>query len=130
MNVDHQPDPVENVGHERRDINVMGIVIFLSALQISMLACCLLGFAFHKGYLHWMKISAITISPMAAYIEEPPKPRLQVDPTEELHHYREAVVPIVSSYGWIDTQKGIIRLPIERAKELVAARGLPARAKS
>jgi hypothetical protein len=30
-------------------------------------------------------------------------------------------------YGWIDEGLGIVRLPIERAKELVLERGLPVR---
>lgn len=33
----------------------------------------------------------------------------------------------LNSHGWIDTERGIVRIPIERAMDLVAQRGLPAR---
>jgi hypothetical protein len=33
----------------------------------------------------------------------------------------------LQSYGWIDQQKGVVRIPIERAMELTAERGLPVR---
>ncbi len=42
---------------------------------------------------------------------------------------RAAEEKILHSYGWIDQQKGIVRIPIERAMELTAQRGLPARKK-
>ena len=33
----------------------------------------------------------------------------------------------VDSYGWIDAQQGLVRIPIDRAIDLVAAQGLPSR---
>jgi hypothetical protein len=31
------------------------------------------------------------------------------------------------SYGWVDQRAGVVRIPIDRAMELVAQRGLPTR---
>jgi hypothetical protein len=31
----------------------------------------------------------------------------------------------LNNAGWVDKQKGIVRLPIETAKQLVVQRGLP-----
>jgi hypothetical protein len=33
---------------------------------------------------------------------------------------------MLNSYGWIDQQRGIIRIPIEQAKKLIEQKGLPA----
>ncbi len=33
----------------------------------------------------------------------------------------------LNSYGWVDRKHGVIRIPIERAMDLVAQRGLPTR---
>jgi hypothetical protein len=33
---------------------------------------------------------------------------------------------LLNSYGWIDQQNGVIRIPIKQAKELIEQRGLPA----
>lgn len=123
MNTEHHPDPVEGVGHERRDVNVSAVAIFILVLELCMFSCCVLGFAFHKGYLHWMKISAVRISPMSQYISDAPEPRLQVDSSGDMQKFREEQTALATSYGWIDTQHGIVRLPLERAKELIAERG-------
>jgi len=37
---------------------------------------------------------------------------------------------ILKNYGWIDQEKGIVRIPIDRAIEILAQRGLPARSAS
>ena len=56
-------------------------------------------------------------------------PPLQISPRNEMAEMRSAEDKILHSYGWIDEQKGIVRIPIERAMELTAQRGLPARKK-
>jgi hypothetical protein len=56
-------------------------------------------------------------------------PPLQLSPRSEMAEMRAGEDKILHSYGWIDQQKGIVRIPIERAMELTAQRGLPARKK-
>jgi hypothetical protein len=34
---------------------------------------------------------------------------------------------MLTTYGWMDQNAGVVRLPIERAKELILERGLPVR---
>jgi len=41
---------------------------------------------------------------------------------DELHRLREAEDAILSSYGWVDQEKGTARIPIERAMEIFVAR--------
>jgi hypothetical protein len=57
----------------------------------------------------------------------PPEPRLQVDEPStwaaELARQRASI----EGYGWLDVQAGIVRIPVSRAMELIAERGLPAR---
>ncbi len=57
----------------------------------------------------------------------PPAPRLEVSPRANLAELRAAEKLRLESYGWVDKQKRIARMPIERAMELIAERGLPAR---
>ena len=55
----------------------------------------------------------------------PPGPRLQTDPVgdwDALHATEEAML---SSYGWTDRNAGKVRIPIDRAMDLLAQRGLP-----
>lgn len=57
----------------------------------------------------------------------PPEPRLQQAPILDLREMREAEDKILNSYGWIDQQHGIVRVPIDQAIDLLARRGLQAR---
>jgi hypothetical protein len=57
----------------------------------------------------------------------PPVPRLQVAPAQELQQWYVAEEEILQSYGWVNKEAGIVRIPIARAMELLVERGLPSR---
>jgi hypothetical protein len=59
---------------------------------------------------------------------EPPLPRLQPDPRADLLAFRAKEDAVLHTYGWVDKSRGIVRVPIERAMEILAQRGLPSRA--
>jgi hypothetical protein len=44
-----------------------------------------------------------------------------------LQEYRQEMGSRLDSYGWVDREKGIARVPIELGMKLLLARGLPAR---
>jgi hypothetical protein len=54
----------------------------------------------------------------------PPAPRLQVHPKDDLLSLQRTERQQLTSYAWIDRDRRIVRIPIERAMELVAERGL------
>ena len=55
--------------------------------------------------------------------EPPPEPRLQVRAPEDLKKMREEEDAVLSSYGWVDRQNGVVHIPVERAMELLVQRG-------
>ena len=55
----------------------------------------------------------------------PPEPRLQPDPVSDLHKMRDAEDNVLQTYGWVDKNAGVVRIPVARALDLVAQRGLP-----
>jgi hypothetical protein len=57
----------------------------------------------------------------------PPAPALEAESGQTLDPYLSAEQQQLNSYGWVDRSAGIIRIPIDRAIELTAQRGLPAR---
>ena len=65
------------------------------------------------------------VSPLAPARDIPPNPRLQVNSRMELQQMRTRENVMLHQYAWIDKDKGIVRIPIERAIELIAQRGLP-----
>jgi len=52
-------------------------------------------------------------------------PNLQVSPPQDLRKVLANERAILSSYGWIDQDLGVVRIPIERAMDVLAERGLP-----
>jgi len=55
-----------------------------------------------------------------------PAPRLQTDDVYDLHVLRGKEDLYLNHYTWVDKNAGTVRIPIERAMELIAQRGLPA----
>ncbi len=55
-----------------------------------------------------------------------PGPRLQVNPAGDLAALREHESQILTSYGWVERERGIARIPIDRAMALLAEHGWPA----
>ncbi len=60
----------------------------------------------------------------------PPLPRLESDPVAVRRQFFQNEKKIIESYGWVDQKQGIVRVPINRAMELLVERGLPVRAEA
>lgn len=54
-------------------------------------------------------------------------PQLLARPERELDQVRTGEKERLSSYGWVDQASGVAHIPIERAIDIVAERGLPSR---
>jgi hypothetical protein len=66
--------------------------------------------------------------PLAAGLpKEPPTPHLQTQPFKDIYTLRQAEAEKLSSYGWVDKEGGVARLPIDRAMEVMLQKGFPAR---
>jgi len=57
----------------------------------------------------------------------PPEPRLQVSAPKDLEQYKAAQGEILNSYGWVDQKAGVVRIPIDRAMDILVQKGLPVR---
>ena len=62
----------------------------------------------------------------AREVRVPPGPNLQPNPTSDLAAFRAAEETELATWAWVDRKKGVARVPVERALEIVLARGLPA----
>ena len=76
-------------------------------------------------------LSPVRAPPLPSPLEEanqprvPPAPRLQERPENELLTFRLQEQDVLTSYGWVSESAGVARIPIERAIEILAERGLP-----
>src|SRR5690242_2527429 len=116
----------EKQDHEQRDADVGSL--FLIALSLFLGG----GIVFIAAYvvLHYFqvhepaKIAGRNDLPDQA-VANFPQPRLLVQPGGNLEQLRLAEDVDLNSYGWIDRNAGIVRVPVERAMELLLQRGLP-----
>lgn len=53
----------------------------------------------------------------------PPKPRLQANPIKDLEELRKLETERLTTYGWVDQNAGTVHIPIDRAIDMLAARG-------
>ncbi len=66
-------------------------------------------------------------SAFATPVDLPPEPRLQVDEAADLAAMHRAEDSALTSYGWVNKDSGLVRVPVARAMELLVKEGLPAR---
>ncbi|HEY2773985.1 MAG TPA: hypothetical protein VGK20_08020 [Candidatus Binatia bacterium] len=131
MSEQHDPHSSgnEDVRFEATDVSTRPVVISVLALAFfTVFFTFAADRTFRMLAAHQEAVSP-PASPLAAEYaaKQPPEPRLQLDPKsdlEKLHAYENGEL---GKYGWIDKDKGIAQIPIARAKELLLAKGLPAR---
>lgn len=114
-----------NEGYERRDMSVRLIGTFLGGLIVAVIAVFLMMWWLF-GYYRASEIRrSEAISPLAEVRQIPPEPRLQVHGAKDLKTFEAEENAVLQSYGWVDRQAGVVRIPIDRAMKLLAERGLP-----
>jgi hypothetical protein len=127
--------PVEGDG-----ISYRGIVWFIVILTATTIFCQVLVW----GLFEWMdaraesrdvRRPAVAGAPVAPgivggrLVGDPNRPGpdiLVVEPTV-LDAFRTTEDAALTTYGWVDQNAGTVRIPIDRAKDLLLERGLPVR---
>ena len=123
------PTPTNNNrGYEESDANVASLGKYGIGLAIISAVVLVLMLWLQNFFAAQTKSVTPPPSPLAVQRQAPPAPRLQVIPEKDLHDVRVAEDSVLHSYGWIVRDAGVVRIPIERAMELTAQRGLPVRA--
>jgi hypothetical protein len=105
----------------RRNAKILGIGTFAIALILFTMASILMLNSVFRYFE--MREDAKQAQPAGSNIDArslPPEPRLQDHAVQDLRQMRAAEDRILSSYQWIDQKKGIVRIPIDRAMDLVA----------
>jgi len=144
-------DPVKidtSLGYEGTDVKVSGIVVFLTALAIFVAVTGVLCIGIGKvinselakadgPVTKWnhpvdvRKLGNLASSPelqtqFAQLANRFPTPRLQTDDgNQEIMDMHAKEDLLLENYSYVDQGKGSVRIPIERAMELIAQRGLP-----
>jgi hypothetical protein len=132
----------QEMDFEREDLTPKPILIFLGSLAVG----CVLVYFILRGMYSYLDsyenqhqpvqsplvqqttVDTRIVSP--GDITKFPQPRLEGDEWREINEFREQEEQTLNSYGWVDQQAGVVRIPIDRAMQLMAQRGLPTRPQS
>lgn len=150
----HEPEeekreaPGASKGFEASDVRVSGVVVFLVALSVFAVVTGVLAYGVGKVLNARMATEdgprskwaqTVDVKPLGNMPNNPdlenkmgeltqrfPTPRVQNDDGNQDVtdlHAREDL--LLNNYTWADQAQGKVRIPIERAMELIAQRGLP-----
>lgn len=113
---------------EKRVRNVLiiaGAAVFLLFGSLIVCGGMIYLFARHRAMQN-MKPLGLILAPNLKPLERFPKPNLQIDDDHaEMMKLYAAQNSKLNSYGWVDRSNGIVRIPIDRAMDLILQRGLP-----
>jgi hypothetical protein len=120
----HHPADAEEFD---RDLNVPAILWTTGGV----IAVCLLSvvamWGMFVGFDVFDRRQAPPPPPMAGANRQgaPPDPRLQAAPSEDMTAMHDSEDTVLQHAGWVDPGRGTVRVPIDVAIEVLAARGLP-----
>jgi hypothetical protein len=144
----HPPSPEasaglhnEGVAHEHSDVNVRAILMFAGGLVTVALIVQVTMWLLFGVFERTAVANDPVVSPLATPATVMPRtsadspyfggaagPQLVTDEPKLLQMLHARETQELQTYGWIDQQGGVARVPIDEAKKLLLQRGLPARA--
>jgi hypothetical protein len=125
-------------GFEHEDLSPRGVFYFMGGLVALVVILYGIIFGMYRALDSYDLTHQPAMSPMVAPQADTrnmttentkafPQPRLEKDEGVEFRDELESEDRELATYNWVDKDKGIVQIPIERAKDLIVQRGLPVR---
>ena len=135
-NIHEQHTGNPDVTYERRDLSARGVIAFLIGLTLVVVLIQVVVWGMYQYLDRFQSRRQQPANPLATVhpkvsgpssesVDQFPAPRLQPDPVAELNEFRAREDQILNSYGWVDQKAGVAHIPIDRAMDMLVARGLP-----
>lgn len=114
-------------GHEKSDVSIGAIVKFGIGLTVA-------AVVIHVGLWGLFELlearEAKRDRPLPALAaaglrRTPPEPRLEPDALLPRRRMDAEETRVLTTYGWVDRGTGVVRVPIDRAMDLLVERGIP-----
>jgi hypothetical protein len=116
--------PAGSPGYETRDAHIGGVLKFMLYLALGLAASCLFCWWLFR-YFSVIEKNPTSPSPFAETRQLPAGPQLQVNPRQDLLKFRAEQQQALNSYAWEDRDAGTVRIPIDRAMDLLLKKGIP-----
>lgn len=114
-------------GEFDREVDVKGIVWAGVALVVTALVVHFLIWGLLRGFDKLDDRKGVPLTPIEASSPQPqdfPLPRLQTLPEQDLRLVREQEDRLIGRAGWVNRQQGTLRVPLDVAIDVIAARGV------
>ncbi|WP_165223138.1 hypothetical protein [Aquisphaera insulae] len=119
------PSTEGRIGYQDDRVSFKGVLGFAAILVVVVVAAQYVLVQMMSQYGAQEAREKQGASPMLTTPWEVPGPRLQPDPAAERIQVQAAQREHLASYGWLDRDKGVAHIPIERAMDILAKSGLP-----
>jgi hypothetical protein len=119
--------PEPGPGHEESDVSIRGIVRFGIGLAVAAAVIHVAMWGLFRLLDARESREERPVPPLVAagLARTPPGPRLEPDPLAPRRAMQAREDVLLRTYGWVDRGSGTVRIPVERAMELLVERGLP-----
>jgi len=111
-------------GYETRDVNTRAVLVFLVVLFLVLVVAFFVTWLVFR-YYSVAEQPPVPASPFADVRELPSGPELEVHARQNLLNAYAKQRQELENYAWEDRSAGIVRIPIERAMDLLLQKGLP-----
>ncbi len=121
-----KPASNPEIRYEQSDAQVRPLYQFLFWISVITLITAGISMAVLKGLESWRdkaSTRATMAEPQADQLA--PAPRLQLREPRDLAAFRHEEAEVLATYGIVDKEKGVYRIPVENAMKLLLERGLP-----
>ena len=134
----HEPI-INHDGFEQEDLSSRSALYFLAGLVLVCVVVYLIVFGMYRFLDSYATAHQPPMSPMVTpeadtravtpeNAETFPQPRLEENERTQFRSFIEDQDRKLATYDWVDKDRGTVRIPIDRAMELIAQRGLPVHA--
>src|SRR5712692_9315999 len=130
------PNQPNHDGFEQEDLSSRSALYFLAGLVLVCVVVYLVVFGMYRFLDSYATAHQPPMSPMVTpqadtravtpeNAETFPQPRLEENERTQLRSFIEDQDRKLATYDWLDKDRGTVRIPIDRAMDLIVQRGLP-----
>jgi hypothetical protein len=112
------PPSASPSAHEGADLHIRNVVKVAALLAATLVTSILILMLFFRHMEKQYPNRSSEAAPVVPESELPPIPRLQTNPLRDLQAVRAVEDSHLDRYAWIDQERGIAQIPIDRAMVL------------
>ena len=132
------PQTGDHGAYEHEDLSPTGVIYFMIGLAVVVVVIYFIVFGMYHFLDTYEKAHQSAVSPMVApqgdtrivtheNTQAFPEPRLEENERTQLRQIIQDQDRKLATYNWVDKDKGVVQIPIDRAMDLLVHRGLPVR---